>query len=377
MSDFSFSLYAQVGSTNGGYTNVADGTYTLPMSGIRAQVSTYDPNNTECRIYNTQDPTVSASTGYIVNGPDIIHVIPDSIIVTVVNHQVTIPSIVGPYTITLDAQDSASVASGNYELIADCGYYLLVGSQSLNYHYANYTNQSITLVGGTGTATGPGVSPALLGRPSTHYNRVVAKLNTAQTDTLGITFWRSDKPVPLLQSVATGKIWDTPAAGVAVTSTASDRDPRIAIDARTLLYLIFNRPASGAMVTRSDDDGATWNTPTLAITGGTHPTIVSADGRTLAAAVTTTGTGTSAVRHITAVYRGAGDAAFGTPFTFNTSTTGSAGTALVVADDSFGIAFAAEGPDRLVMHVLLAGATATSDWWSANNGATWTRIPLS
>ena len=373
MSDFSFSLY---GNSNGGYHNVPDGSYTLPMSGVRAQVAVNDPNNTESRIYNAQDGTLNATTGYSNSGPDIIHGVPNSIVATVVNNHVTIPATVGPFTITLDAQDSASVNSGNYELIADCAYYLLIlipggGSQSLGYHYANYTQEALTPVI-VGPNTVPGGSPALLGRPSRHYNRAVAKLNSTGSDTVGITFWRSDKAVPCMRDAVTRQVWDTPSAGVAVTTTAGDRDPRLAEDARTLLYLIFNRPASGAMMKRSDDDGATWNTPTLAITGGRHPNIISGSGRTLAAAVTGSGT----TMHITGVYRAPGDAAFGTAFTFNTSTTGSAGSPLVVADDSFGLAFAAEGPDRIVMHVLLAADAATSDSWSANNGATWTRIPL-
>ena len=282
-----------------------------------------------------------------------------------------------PSTITLDAVADDALHYDNTRLTLDFQYILPAsggmsgGEARIGATIQNYS-PDLWVTGTVSSSTAPGASPALLGRPSRHYNRAVAKLNSDKSDSLGILFWRSDKAVPCLRGSATGQIWDTPAAGVSVTTTASDRNPRLAEDARTLLYLIFGRPTLGAMLTRSDDDGATWNTPTLAITGGRHPNIISGGGRTLAAAVTGTGT----TFHITGVYRGPGDAAFGTPFTFNTSTTGSAGTPLLVADDSFGLAFAAEGPDRIVMHVLLAADAATSDWWSANNGATWTRIPL-
>ena len=223
-----------------------------------------------------------------------------------------------------------------------------------------------------GTNPPAGTSPALLGRPSRHYNRACNGPIPNSAVSQGVEFWRSDRPVPYIQpgAIQPPTIWDT--GPVRVTRLIGDNSPRLAQDSRSLLYIIYNNPATGAVMKRSDDDGATWNTPTLAIPGGRHPNIISGGGRTLAAAVT----GSGATMHITGVYRGPGDAAFGTAFTFNVSTTGSAGTPLLVADDSFGLAFAAEGPDRIVMHVLLAADAATSDWWSANNGATWTRIPL-
>ena len=95
----------------------------------------------------------------------------------------------------------------------------------------------------------------------------------------------------------------------------------------------------------------------------------------ICAAVTTTGTAPNLIHHITAVYRGPGDAAFSPTYTFQFSNAGVL-TPLSVADDCFGMAFTDEGAGRLGLHVLLASETATSDWWSADNGATWTRIPL-
>ena len=232
----------------------------------------------------------------------------------------------------------------------------------------------------TGGSTVPknnalGVTPDLLGHPSRHYNRAVAALNSNGTATSGVLFWRSIRAIPLLNAFAGGVVWDTPGPGIFVTSAVNDNTPSLAEDARGLLYCLFNRPAQGAMITRSDDDGDTWNTPVMAIPGGARPVLVSSEGHMICAAMTTTGTAPNLIHHITAVYRGPGDAVFGTPYPFQ-FLSGGTFAPLSVADDSIGMAFTDEGAGRLGLHVLMAGESTTSDWWSADNGATWTRIPL-
>ena len=229
-------------------------------------------------------------------------------------------------------------------------------------------------IGGTNPPKPPGASPALLGRPSSHYNRAATALSADGLTTTGILYWRSDRPVPVMQvgGPRAGQVWDTPNStlGVKVTASSRDNSPSLAKDHRSILYLIFNRPAQGALLCRSDDDGNTWNSPFMAISGGTHPNIVSQDGQTLTAACVNVGTSTTPVFHIQARAQGPGDPALGTLFTLNDTS----GAALHVADDSFGLAFAAEGPNRLALHVRIAGETSTSDWWSADNGRTWTRV---
>ena len=232
---------------------------------------------------------------------------------------------------------------------------------------------------GGGTGAQPSITPALLGHPSRHYNRAATLMQGAQA--LGVRFWRSNRAIPLLSGPApTGSVWDTgrvPGGAVGISNVVGDNAPSLAEDARGLLYCLFNRPTQGAMLSRSYDDGDTWGTPALAISGGTHPAIASSEGRTLCAAVTTTGTSPSFVRHITAVYRGPGDRLFSNPYTFQYRAVGGGLTALSVADDSFGLVFTDEGAGRIGLHVLLATESATSDWWSADNGETWTRIPIS
>ena len=241
------------------------------------------------------------------------------------------------------------------------------------------------LAGGSGghTNNAPGASPALLGHPSRHYNRAVAALNADRTSTTGILFWRSTRAIPLMTTDSIlvgappgGLVWDTPGAGISITAQTGDESPSLAEDVRGILYCLFHRPSQGAMLSRSDSDGDSWNTPLMAIPGGAHPAIRSLEGRIVCAAVTTTGTAPNLIHHITAVYRGPGDATFSTLYPFQFISAGAL-TPLSVADDGFGIDFTDEGPGRMGLHVLMAGESATSDWWSADNGQTWTRIPIS
>jgi len=237
---------------------------------------------------------------------------------------------------------------------------------------------------GGGTASQPSITPALLGHPSRHYNRAATLMNGTQA--LGVRYWRSNKAIPLLSGPAPlGRVWDTgsgyPGQAVGISNVVGDNSPSLAEDARGLLYCLFNRAPStatggGAMLSVSYSDGDSWSTPVMAISGGTHPAMASAEGRMLCAAVTTTGTAPSQTRHITAVYRGPGDLNFGPPYTFNIRALGGALTPFTVADDSFGLVFTDEGPGRMALHVAIAGESATSDWWSADNGETWTRVIL-
>ena len=221
----------------------------------------------------------------------------------------------------------------------------------------------------------PGRTPALLGRPSYHYNRAATALD-ASGQPIGITFWRSNRPVPVPEwgGPRIGQYWDTPGgnAGVKVTTATGDNSPHLAEDSRSLLFLTFNRPLGGALLCRSDDDGDTWNAPTMAIPGGTHPNIVSADGRTLAAAVVNVGTASAPSFRLRGAFQGSGDAALGALFTLTDGA-----SPLAPADDSFALAFLAEGPARVALHVRLSADTGTSLWRSSDEGAagaSWKRV---
>ncbi len=235
--------------------------------------------------------------------------------------------------------------------------------------------------GGSTDATGappgapPGRTPALLGRPSYHYNRAATALD-ASSQPIGITFWRSNRPIPVVEwaEPRIGQYWDTPGgnAGVKVTTATGDNSPHLAEDSRSLLFLTFNRPLGGALLCRSDDDGDTWNAPTMAIPGGTHPNIVSADGRTLAAAVVNVGTASAPSFRLRGAFQGSGDAALGALFTLTDGA-----SPLAPADDSFALAFSSEGPARVALHVRLSADTGTSLWRSSDEGAagaSWKRV---
>jgi len=218
--------------------------------------------------------------------------------------------------------------------------------------------------GGGGKAPpGPTLTPALLGRPSVHYNRAAA-------DESGVHFLRSARPVPMLRSLGFGLgagAWD---AGPITIGAAGDTQPALAQDHRGLLYCLFSRPGVGAILSRSDADGEAWLPAVLAIPGGDHPAIVAAGGRVLTAAAVKAGAAPSTAMHLMGSLRGPGDAQFGPPFTF----TDRAGSPLIVADDSFGLAFADEGPGRVFLHVLMAGEGATSLWAATDPARGWERL---
>ena len=215
----------------------------------------------------------------------------------------------------------------------------------------------------------PGRSPSLLGRPSRHYNRVAARIGADGRTPTGILFWRSDPAVPRAPAALLSGWTSGP---VLISGAAGDNSPRLAEDHRGALLCAFANPASGALLATSLDRGDTWGAAAMAIPSGTRPNIISQDGRTLCAAVVSVGTASAPSFHLVGVYRGPG-AAFGTAFTF----VDGAGTPLSVANDSFGLALAAEGPARYALHVLIAGEPATSDWWSLDrSGRSWTRILL-
>lgn len=167
--------------------------------------------------------------------------------------------------------------------------------------------------------------------------------------------------------------WDVDTVTVAAPGTGQRvSDLRVIRDHRdTLLalYCLSNTDGSSPNVylKTSDDDGRTWSSATMAISGGKHPTVAVANAdspfKTVVIAAYTSGTITGQVKH-------AGDSAFGTAFTFKDS----AGANLSVADDTFHIQQAPESAQRWILHVLLAGGTTTSHFASGDDCRTWETI---
>lgn len=214
--------------------------------------------------------------------------------------------------------------------------------------------------------------PTNLGRPTSYYARA-AERKAADGSIQGITYWRSLRPVPRQLFLGEmNQVWDD--GPIVFSDRAGDGSPRLAVDSREQLYLIFARTIAqagdigplGAWQKRSDDEGKTWYLEEIVIEGGKHPAILGFSGGMIRAAVVPAGSGFQ----IKCRYQASGNPALGDVFTFSDG----AGTPLSVQDDGFGLAKAVEGPDRLVLHVLMAGETASSDWFSADDGAHWQRI---
>jgi len=174
-----------------------------------------------------------------------------------------------------------------------------------------------------------------------------------------IRYWRGDSGSPL-------PAWSL--ANVAVTSSGADSLPRLAMTSELWLFCVFIRGGSSADAYRaiSYDDGATWSTPSMAIANATHVDNCAApDGTYIEVGVVPSGSN----YHLQAVSRQPGDTAFSSPYTLNDGS----GNPLTVVNDSIGISMNSD--HHWVLHVIIAGETSSSDWWSADhNASTWTRF---
>jgi hypothetical protein len=119
-------------------------------------------------------------------------------------------------------------------------------------------------------------------------------------------------------------------------------------------------------ITFSDDDGISWETPVLMVSGGTKPfgAVNPFDGTELVAAFIVASGKIQAYRR----YAGAND--YGTPFFLKDD----GGVDLLFEDDTFAFTWGYEGPARLLMHCHIDGESGTATFWSADDGQTWTRF---
>ena len=200
-----------------------------------------------------------------------------------------------------------------------------------------------------------------LGYPADNFQRVIADIN-------GLQFYRSISGTPFRHGMP-ASLWDDEAIPITVVpqgppapTVPRDRSPSLFFDPRRILYCVFERKgatSSDVYLTRTTDDGRTWEAAVLAITGGTRPAAASDEsGRVVMGALITAGSGGSATYTITAEYRGPGDPSFSAPFTLKDH----AGTALSVQNDSFSFAFVKMSTRALLLTVIIAGETAPSEW---------------
>lgn len=177
----------------------------------------------------------------------------------------------------------------------------------------------------------------------------------AATEGTGL-YWRSDSTIPKPS-------WAN--VGVSLPFGNKCSDPRVERDFRGLLYAVGTEHKTATtswnvLLSRSDDDGATWNSATTALTSCKHGTIVEGHNGGLFVAGWCH---TNSV--IMGIFQGTGDTSFSTPYPFLAGT-----TTLTAADDVFQFCAEWEEPGRYILHY--SGTTATSTLRrSADDGRTW------
>ncbi len=118
---------------------------------------------------------------------------------------------------------------------------------------------------------------------------------------------------------------------------------------------------------RSSDQGSSWITTSggvQGITGGTHPGMtIGPDGMMIAYAYQ--------AGKLKATRRFPGDAAWGAVFIVQDA----AAADLLIADAASSMAVAWEAPGRLILATTIAGETNPSDWFSSDQGSSFSRFP--
>ena len=209
-----------------------------------------------------------------------------------------------------------------------------------------------------GSPTGGGKNPWNLETVTGQYYKVDVENGNA-------VFYGSDFSTPLPAWTSTSTI----------TSTGDVTDPRIAMDHRGVLYVVYARTISGAVsvyTQSSFDFGASWTGEvSLPITDGFHPTLAVSDTGIVVRGAFVYDSGVSGPGTLWATIQFPGDANQSAPFQL-LDNTGPPGVALAVADDTFHIQFAADTPQRWLLTCRLNAGSGTSDFQSWDFCQTWT-----
>lgn len=152
---------------------------------------------------------------------------------------------------------------------------------------------------------------------------------------------------------------------VQVTSSGGCTYPWLYILPWRRAVLVCER-AGSVEVAYSDDEAETWSAPVAGIAGAQKPfgAVSPFDGTELQSAWVTASAKIQALRR----YAGAG--AYEAPFFFKDD----GGVDLLFENDTHAYHWGYEGPARLIGHFHIQGESATSTWWSGDEGQTWTRF---
>jgi len=163
----------------------------------------------------------------------------------------------------------------------------------------------------------------------------------------------------------------TPVADLFVTTGHKDRQPSLFYWMGQRTYLLFWRKdgasGDGVYETYSDDDGDTWSTPAMSITGGQYPrNAVDISGGVLRAAWVAD---TVTIGNLKGTWQSPGDASPSAVFTF----TELGGSALRVKKTGFDVSAAPDSASRINLTCTIEGESATSNWYSEDDGRNWVR----
>lgn len=155
-----------------------------------------------------------------------------------------------------------------------------------------------------------------------------------------------------------------------ITSGYNDRQPCLLtrFDGRTLLAFWSRGRAGGDGIYEmwSENEGDTWSTPAMSIPSGQYPRSCADIGGGILRAAYVPDTGGVGV--IKGTWQSPGDASPSSVFTFQMSTGGD----LRVKKTGFALSPARDGASRLNLVCTAESETATSNWYSEDDGHTWT-----
>lgn len=154
---------------------------------------------------------------------------------------------------------------------------------------------------------------------------------------------------------------------VQVTTSGTNKNPSLGITHNNYLVLLYNNNTN-AVERWSFDEGETWTSETLAITSGLYPEVCcGANGDILRAGYI------SATKKIKGTFQTGGDASPSSEFTFQYYT-GGALTDMLFADSPFGLDYAYNQQHMILGSFKIDGEANISDWFSTDDGRSWTRI---
>lgn len=177
-----------------------------------------------------------------------------------------------------------------------------------------------------------------------------------------IHFWRAAHAAPPFE------------LDVDVSSRTDCANPKMAMDGMGILFSVFEEFTGGIYTSYeavSYDDGATWETEAaMAMANGRRPTINVNQTDTVLRCAFVYNSGSSGPGKIKGTLQHSGDASESAVFTFKDD----AAADIVFADDSFHVSPSASIDMRWLLSCRIDGETDVSEWFSTDDGKTWTRI---